>query len=104
MLGDLRVQGTRGGSIDLVSTINGVVLPLGGAHDGRVVVGGANNGGRGSNLGDNERGRCEKCDNSFGGNTWPRQETLALLKIHLDMNMTFKDASIRSPFWEEASM
>ncbi|KAL8515147.1 hypothetical protein ACS0TY_014016 [Phlomoides rotata] len=38
-----------------------------------------------------------------GGNRWPRQETLALLKIRSDMDVTFKDASLKGPLWEEVS-
>lgn len=38
-----------------------------------------------------------------GGNRWPRQETLALLKIRSDMDVTFRDASLKGPLWEEVS-
>lgn len=38
-----------------------------------------------------------------GGNRWPRQETLALLKIRSDMDVTFKDASLKGPLWDEVS-
>ena len=40
---------------------------------------------------------------SFGGNRWPRQETLALLKIRLDMDAVFRDSSLKGPLWEEVS-
>ncbi|XP_030553759.1 trihelix transcription factor DF1-like [Rhodamnia argentea] len=37
------------------------------------------------------------------GNRWPRQETLALLKIRSDMDAVFRDASVKGPLWEEVS-
>ena len=40
---------------------------------------------------------------SFGGNRWPRQETLALLKIRSDMDSVFRDSSLKGPLWEEVS-
>ncbi|PON76219.1 GAMYB transcription factor [Parasponia andersonii] len=42
-------------------------------------------------------------DRSSGGNRWPRQETLALLKIRQDMDATFRDSSLKGPLWEEVS-
>ncbi|KAG9153128.1 hypothetical protein Leryth_012379 [Lithospermum erythrorhizon] len=38
-----------------------------------------------------------------GGNRWPRQETLALLKIRSDMDLTFRDSSLKGPLWDEVS-
>ncbi|CAI9754418.1 unnamed protein product [Fraxinus pennsylvanica] len=38
-----------------------------------------------------------------GGNRWPRQETLALLKIRSDMDVAFRDSSLKGPLWEEVS-
>lgn len=38
-----------------------------------------------------------------GGNRWPRQETLALLKIRSDMDATFRDATLKGPLWEDVS-
>ncbi|KAJ6850593.1 putative trihelix transcription factor GTL1 isoform X1 [Iris pallida] len=38
-----------------------------------------------------------------GGNRWPRQETLALLKIRSDMDAVFRDATLKGPLWEEVS-
>ncbi|CAN1169441.1 Trihelix transcription factor DF1 [Linum perenne] len=38
-----------------------------------------------------------------GGNRWPPQETLALLKIRSDMDASFKDSGLRAPLWEEIS-
>ncbi|CAI0396120.1 unnamed protein product [Linum tenue] len=40
---------------------------------------------------------------SFDGNRWPRQETVALLKIRTDMDATFRDASVKGPLWDEVS-
>ncbi|XP_010537279.1 PREDICTED: trihelix transcription factor GT-2-like [Tarenaya hassleriana] len=39
----------------------------------------------------------------FGGNRWPRQETLALLKIRSDMDTAFRHASAKGPLWDEVS-
>ncbi|KAG6624243.1 trihelix transcription factor DF1-like [Carya illinoinensis] len=60
---------------------------------------GAEVGGVGSNSGTEE----DKGDRSYGGNRWPRQETLALLKIRSDMDVTFRDASVKGPLWEDVS-
>ncbi|KAK4748764.1 hypothetical protein SAY87_015350 [Trapa incisa] len=40
---------------------------------------------------------------SGGGNRWPRQETLALLKIRSEMDATFRDATVKGPLWEDVS-
>ncbi|CAJ1953114.1 unnamed protein product [Sphenostylis stenocarpa] len=40
---------------------------------------------------------------SFGGNRWPRHETLALLKIRSDMDAVFRDSTLKGPLWEEVS-
>ncbi|WOL10060.1 trihelix transcription factor GTL1-like isoform X1 [Canna indica] len=37
------------------------------------------------------------------GNRWPRQETLALLKIRSEMDAAFRDATFKGPLWEEVS-
>lgn len=89
MLGDSAVLGTGGGS----------------SGDG---AGAYHDGGGGSISGDDERGggssrNEEGVDRSFGGNRWPRQETLALLKIRSDMDGAFKDASVKGPLWDEVS-
>lgn len=39
----------------------------------------------------------------FGGNRWPRQETLALLQIRSEMDVLFRDSSAKGPLWEEIS-
>ncbi|KAI4367990.1 hypothetical protein MLD38_016608 [Melastoma candidum] len=38
-----------------------------------------------------------------GGNRWPKQETVALLKIRSEMDATFRDASLKGPLWEDVS-
>ncbi|KAE8784361.1 trihelix transcription factor GTL1-like [Hordeum vulgare] len=38
-----------------------------------------------------------------GGNRWPRQETLALLKIRSEMDAAFREAALKGPLWEEVS-
>ncbi|CAH8371004.1 unnamed protein product [Eruca vesicaria subsp. sativa] len=45
----------------------------------------------------------EMNDRGFGGNRWPRQETVALLKIRSDMGIAFRDANVKGPLWEEVS-
>ncbi|KAK2457924.1 trihelix transcription factor DF1 [Trifolium repens] len=61
-------------------------------------------GGVGSNSeSDVERSRIDEGERSFGGNRWPRQETMALLRIRSDMDTTFRDASVKGPLWDEVS-
>lgn len=111
MLGDSAVLGTGGGSSgDAVAALAAAASAGGGAvvagaHEGAdTAVAVAGGGGVGSNSGDDERGsRVEEGDRSFGGNRWPRQETLALLKIRSDMDVAFRDASVKGPLWEEVS-
>jgi hypothetical protein len=38
-----------------------------------------------------------------GGNRWPREETLALIRIRSEMDAAFRDATLKSPLWEEVS-
>ena len=68
----------------------------GGANSTTVVVAAATAAG-GSNSGE------ETGDRSFGGNRWPRQETLALLKMRSEMDLAFRDATVKAPLWEEVS-
>ncbi|KAG6432545.1 hypothetical protein SASPL_104125 [Salvia splendens] len=58
--------------------------------------GGSSEVGAGGGVDENER-------IGGGGNRWPRQETVALLKIRSDMDVTFRDASLKGPLWEEVS-
>lgn len=57
----------------------------------------------GGDVGSNSGGEDDKGDRNFGGNRWPRQETLALLKIRSDMDQVFRDSSLKGPLWEEVS-
>lgn len=45
----------------------------------------------------------EDGERGTAGNRWPRQETLALLKIRSDMDAAFRDSSLKGPLWEEVS-
>lgn len=45
----------------------------------------------------------EDCERGSAGNRWPRQETLALLKIRSEMDANFRDASLKGPLWEDVS-
>ena len=71
--------------------------PAPGIHDGHEI------GMVGSNSGEEDKGRVDEGDRSFGGNRWPRQETLALLKIRSDMEAIFRGSSLKGPLWEEVS-
>ncbi|EEF29944.1 trihelix transcription factor DF1 isoform X2 [Ricinus communis] len=66
-------------------------------------VGSNNNSGEDDKRGSGGGGGGDEGDRSFGGNRWPRQETLALLKIRSDMDVTFRDASVKGPLWDEVS-
>lgn len=61
--------------------------------------------GNGENGGWEEEGRVkgEEGDRNFGGNRWPRQETLALLNIRSEMDAAFKESGLKAPLWEEVS-
>ncbi|XP_065881080.1 trihelix transcription factor DF1-like [Euphorbia lathyris] len=59
-----------------------------------------------NNSADEDRARgggADEGDRSFGGNRWPREETLALLRIRSDMDVAFRDASVKGPLWDEVS-
>ncbi|KAG8065521.1 hypothetical protein GUJ93_ZPchr0004g39628 [Zizania palustris] len=36
-------------------------------------------------------------------NRWPREETLALIRIRSEMDATFRDATLKGPLWEDVS-
>ncbi|XP_019449758.1 PREDICTED: trihelix transcription factor GT-2-like isoform X2 [Lupinus angustifolius] len=95
MLGDSALLGTGGGgggnSVDAVAAAS-VVAVAGSAHESGADTALSGDGGRG-----------EEGDRSFGGNRWPRQETLALLKIRSDMDVVFRGSSVKGPLWEEVS-
>ncbi|XP_019152906.1 PREDICTED: trihelix transcription factor GT-2-like [Ipomoea nil] len=42
-------------------------------------------------------------ERNSGGNRWPRQETIALLKIRTEMDAGFRDSNHKAPLWEEVS-
>ncbi|CAN4081122.1 unnamed protein product [Withania somnifera] len=49
-------------------------------------------------------GGSEEEDTNFsGGNRWPHEETLALLKIRSEMDLAFRDSNLKSPLWDEIS-
>ncbi|KAI7750892.1 hypothetical protein M8C21_003110 [Ambrosia artemisiifolia] len=56
-----------------------------------------------SGFSEDERGRVDDGSRNSGGNRWPRQETLALLKIRSDMDVAFRDSSLKGPLWDEVS-
>jgi len=45
----------------------------------------------------------EETERGLTGNRWPRQETVALLKIRSDMDAAFRDATLKGPLWEDVS-
>ncbi|KAI3492339.1 hypothetical protein L1887_43269 [Cichorium endivia] len=59
--------------------------------------------GAAAGFSEDERGRVEEGGRNSGGNRWPRQETLALLKIRSDMDVVFRDSSLKGPLWDEVS-
>ncbi|XWS15258.1 hypothetical protein CRYUN_Cryun35bG0079700 [Craigia yunnanensis] len=99
VLGRSSVGGTGGDVPAAAATVSSS-----GARDGSseaAAMLGSN--GDNNNSGEDNRGRVDEGDRSFGGNRWPRHETLALLKIRSDMDVTFRDASVKGPLWEEVS-
>ncbi|XP_019177491.1 PREDICTED: trihelix transcription factor GT-2-like [Ipomoea nil] len=54
-----------------------------------------NDGGGGEEEGGNQ--------NSGGGNRWPHEETLTLLKIRSEMDLAFRDSTLKGPLWDEVS-
>jgi hypothetical protein len=37
------------------------------------------------------------------GSRWPREETLALIRIRSEMDGAFRNAALKAPLWEEVS-
>ena len=112
MLGDSAVLEGRGGGAGGGSSGDAVVAATAASTAGgnpRDSTEAAEPAPAGGGVGSNSRGeedsrRGEEAgDRSFGGNRWPRQETLALLKIRSDMDVAFRDASVKGPLWEEVS-
>lgn len=65
--------------------------------------GGGGSGGSGGGMNEEEKGRSEESERNSGGSRWPRQETIALLKIRSDMDVAFRDSSLKGPLWDEVS-
>lgn len=63
----------------------------GSASDVRINDGG----GGGGDDGDGER--------NSGGSRWPREETLALLKIRSEMDTAFRDSALKAALWDDVS-
>ncbi|KAK8692159.1 hypothetical protein V6N13_075636 [Hibiscus sabdariffa] len=104
------VLGSGGGGTDgnvaVAAAAAAAMVSSGGARDGSSEVVAANlfgSNGNNSNSGEDERVRVDEGERFLGGNRWPRQETLALLKVRSDMDVTFRDASVKGPLWEEVS-
>lgn len=62
-----------------------------------------NDGGSGGGCGSVGGGSEEEDKNFSGGNRWPYEETLALLKIRSEMDLSFRDSNLKSPLWDEIS-
>ncbi|KAJ1429711.1 SANT/Myb domain [Sesbania bispinosa] len=45
----------------------------------------------------------EEGDRNSAANRWPREETMALLKIRSEMDVAFRDTSPKAPLWEQVS-
>lgn len=58
-----------------------------------------NDGGGGGGGGGEEEGGHQ----NSGGNRWPHEETLTLLKIRSEMDLTFRDSTLKGPLWDEVS-
>ncbi|KAK8947499.1 Trihelix transcription factor GT-2 [Platanthera guangdongensis] len=60
---------------------------------------------RGSFPDDEALGASEDAERAGGGvgNRWPRQETLALLKIRSEMDTAFRDSPLKGPLWDDVS-
>lgn len=54
-------------------------------------------------FGEEERLRGDEGDRNLSGNRWPREETLALLRIRSDMDVAFRDSTLKAPLWDEVS-
>ncbi|CAL0305296.1 unnamed protein product [Lupinus luteus] len=50
-----------------------------------------------------EHGREEDGDRNSTVNRWPREETMALLKIRSEMDTAFRDINPKAPLWEQVS-
>ncbi|KAI3807481.1 hypothetical protein L1987_23411 [Smallanthus sonchifolius] len=48
-------------------------------------------------------GFAEDVERNSGGNRWPKQETLALIRIRSEMDAAFRDSNLKGPLWDEVS-
>uniref|UniRef100_A0A5B6ZYD5 Putative trihelix transcription factor GT-2-like n=1 Tax=Davidia involucrata TaxID=16924 RepID=A0A5B6ZYD5_DAVIN len=71
--------------------------------DGAAAAAGAHETGGEVGVVEEEKVRIEEGDRNSGGNRWPKQEALTLLKIRSDMDVVFRDSSLKGPLWEEVS-
>lgn len=64
-----------------------------------------NNGGSASDVRINDGGAGDDGDGerNSGGSRWPREETLALLKIRSEMDAAFRDSALKAPLWDDVS-
>lgn len=78
--------------------------PEGGGGGGAATSGGSSEIGLGGGSATGGGGfMIEEGERNSGGNRWPRQETIALLKIRSEMDVVFRDSSLKGPLWEEVS-
>lgn len=73
------------------------------AHESGGASGGSSEVGVSSSVPGGGMEESERSGGGGGGNRWPRQETLALLRIRSDMDVAFRDSSLKGPLWEEVS-
>lgn len=98
------VPGLLGNSGDDAAAAHQARESGGGGGGGSGELGGGGGGSiSGGGFSEEERGRMEEGERNSGGNRWPRQETLALLKIRSDMDVAFRDSSLKGPLWDEVS-
>lgn len=48
-------------------------------------------------------GGFELGDRNSSGNRWPKQETLAMIKIRSEMDTAFRDSNLKGPLWDNVS-
>lgn len=88
-------------SVLLESTATTVVTGgAAGSQEAELKNDGGGGGGGGGSIGG---GSEEDKSYSGGGNRWPHEETLALLKIRSEMDLAFRDSNLKSPLWDEIS-
>lgn len=88
-------------SILLENTATATATATGGAADSQAAE--LKNDGGGCGGGSVGGGSEEEDKNFSGGNRWPHEETLALLKIRSEMDLAFRDSNLKSPLWDEIS-